>query len=446
MAAFDKDNLWLSRQAWKNRSSQFGRSGFTLVELLVVISILAILAVMTVTSINFALSSDRTRGASRQVQSYLAGARDRAIYAKEPRGVRFLIDPDNPTAVTSMVYIAPSPYWIQGVIRMERIDNPPDGTADSPDVKNVRGAGVDWTFLRDRGQLVQGARIRIPGDENGTWYNIDLANSILTSSDQILRLTTPYRDPGTSDSDEVVAFAPGSGPSTYQLELPPLVLSGEEPTLLPSGTGIDLDRSYLPSSWRSTNISPGPDGQPGRAGVNDDGSGGTDNLDYPGEYLWPGSDDYRQYSSHLDLMFSPRGYLSGREAGNGKIHFVIDTLENIQFSWKSDTQYSKGDRVQLPARGFYEFAPYDRVFVCDTGGRSGTSPAIFYTAGNRAENAVFADGSTGLTWKTELNTSPSLLTIFTRTGNVSAVPMYFDAAANIRPDVFYYAETGEAAK
>lgn len=439
MAAFPKDNLLQSRLRRKYHA------GFTLVELLVVISILAILAVITVSSINLALSSDRTRGASRQVQSYLSGARDRAIYAKEPRGVRFLLDADNPTAVTSMVYIAPSPYWIQGVIRMERIDNPPDGTADSPNVMHVRGAGVDWSFLKARGQLVNGARIRIPGDENGTWYNIDVDNSILTSSDQILRLTTPYRDPGTSDPNEVVAFAPGSGPSTYQLELPPVVLSGEEPTLLPSGTAIDLDRSYLPASWRSSIISNGPDGQPGRAGVDDNSSGGADDLS---ERLWPGSDDYRLYSSHLDLMFSPRGYVAGREAGNGKIHFVIDTLENIQFSWLSNTEYAQGDRVQLPARSGYEFTPYDRVFVCETGGTSGTNPAIFLGTANRAEGATFADGSAGLTWKTELNTTPSLLTIFTRTGNVSAVPMYLDYKGSVppKPDVFYYAETGEVAK
>ncbi|MFK7777971.1 MAG: prepilin-type N-terminal cleavage/methylation domain-containing protein [Gimesia sp.] len=479
MQTFQKDNLLHSRQSWKIASSKIGRSGFTLVELLVVISIMAILAVMTVTSINFALSSDLTRGASRQVQSYLAGARDRAIYAKEPRGVRFLLAPNpnnelhppNPTAVTAMVYIAPSPDWNQGLIRLERIDasSPSDGIVDT--VLHVRGGGTDWRFLYERGQLIDGARIKIPGDARGSWYTIDLANSPISepdpvtpgsplpneydlNADEVLRLTTAYRDPGTSESTEVVAFAPGSGPSNYLLELPPVILSGEEPTLLPSGTGIDLDRSFLPSSWKFTGVSDGPDGQPGKSGVNDDGSGGADDA---GEYLWPGTDDYRQNSSQLDLMFSPRGSISGSEAGGGKIHFVIDTLENIQSTWKSGIGYSEGDRVIVPARNItpttldwdLNFKPYDRIYVCETGGTSGNNASIFLnSASARTENSTFSDGS--VTWKVELNTTPSLLSIFTRTGNVSAYPMFFDKAVAVplgkTPDVFYYAETGETAK
>ena len=450
MQAFRKHNL-VPQNSMAER-----RAGFTLVELLVVISILAILVVMTVTSINFALSSDLTRSASRQVQSYLAGARDRAIYAKEPRGVRFFLDPNNPTAVTSMVYIAPSPDWQQGVIRMERIDTPPyDGTLDA--IQQVRGRGTDWRFLYERGQLVEGTRIKIPGDDSGSWYTVALGNSPIAKSpstynsntDEVLRLTTAYRDAGTSDPDEVVAFTPGSGPTTYLLELPPVVLSGEEPTLLPNNTGIDLDRSYLPDSWRppkdANHVSVGPDGNPGVAGIDDDSSGGSDDV---GELLWPGSDDYRLYSSQLDLMFSPRGSILGSEAGRGKVHFVIDTLENMQSTWLRNTTYAEGAKVQLPARAGYEYMPYDRVYVCKTGGTSGPSASVFLdttSGGSRDVGATFTtDGS--VEWEVQLNTTPSLLTLFTRTGSVSAYPMNFSPRGVVPPDVFYYAETGEAAK
>lgn len=439
MSAFHKDKLVQLRRLPKPGISV--RAGFTLVELLVVISILAILVVMTITSINFALSSDLTRGASRQVQSYLAGARDRAIYAKEPRGVRFLLDPTNPTVVTSMVYIAPSPNWEQGIIRLERTDADSNGTADSPEVFYVRGSGTDWANLAARGLIKEGSRIKIPGGDNGTWYVININASGVSGGTELLRLTTAYRDPGTSKPTEVIAFTPGSGPSTYKLELPPVVLSGEEPTLLPSNTGIDLDRSFLPNTWRVTGVSAGDDTQPGRAGVDDDSSGGADDN---GELLWPGTDDFRLYSSQLDIMFSPRGSVMGSEAGVGKVHFVIDTLDNIQSSWLSVTDYQEGDRVQLPARQGYAFTPYDRTYICTAAGTSGGNATVFLTAAARGEGNSVSDGS--VTWEVELNTTPSLLTLFTRTGSVNAYPMYFDIPGNIPPDVFRYAETGEAAK
>ncbi len=451
MRTFHKDNLLPLRLTRKIRSSVSARSAFTLVEILVVISILAILTVMTITSINFALTSDLTRGASRQVQSYLAGARDRAIYAKAPRGVRFLLDPTNPSVVTSMIYIAPSPYWQQGIIRLERTDAGADGTADSPEVYYVRGDGTDWVNLASRNLIKNGSRIKIPGDDSGTWYVIDKDGSGVSGSTELLRLTTPYRDPGTSAPDKVIAFTPGSGPSTYLLELPPVILSGEEPTLLPNGTAIDLDRSFLPASWRpptnAAHVSRGDDGQPGKAGVDDDTSGGADDNN---ELLWPGTDDYRIYSSQLDLMFSPRGSVLGSEASTGKIHFVIDTLENIQSSWLRTTPYVVGDRILFPARQGYSFAPYDRTYICTTAGTSGGDPTVFLSSsstspGTREEGDTVTDGS--VVWRVELNTTPSLLTLFTRTGSVNAYTMYFAQDYTIvPPDVFRFAETGEAAK
>lgn len=449
MKIMPRSNSPTKRIGSKERNSQ---SGFTLVELLVVISILAILAVITITSINFALGSDVTRSASRQVQSYLAGARDRAIYAKAPRGVRFLLDrtgsqgatiSSNRATVTSMVYISPAEPWDRGTIDLERIDeSPDDGVPDRPEVYEVRGTGTSWNFLKDRGQIIENARIKIPGTSSGTWYTINLADSKLNSTEEVLRLTTPYREPGnTNDATNVVAFTPGSGPSNYLLELVSEVLPGEEPVLLPNGAAIDLDRSFLPDSWRSGLFAPGEDGQPGKLGVDDDGANGIDDA---AELGWPGSDDVRLYSSQLDLMFSPRGSVIGKEAGSGKIHFAIDTIENITSTWLSDTRYEEGDRIQIPARLVIgtNYRPYDRTYLCKTAGDSGFNPSVFLTSGARVEGATLTtDGSVG--WEVELNTSTIILSLFTRTGSITASKLNVDGSAF---DPFKYAETGEVSK
>ena len=99
------------------------RIGFTLIELLVVVTIVLILMSFTVAAVNFTLNAERVSSATRQVQSYLEGARDRAILANEPRGVRFMIDGElatslneglvsagqlsPPAVITSMMYVRP---------------------------------------------------------------------------------------------------------------------------------------------------------------------------------------------------------------------------------------------------------------------------------------------------------------------------------------------------
>jgi len=81
--------------------SQPNRSGYTLVEILVVVSIVLILFSMTLATVRLTRDGDRVSSAAAQIQSFLAGARDRAIYARAPRGVRFFLDGDNPRVVSS---------------------------------------------------------------------------------------------------------------------------------------------------------------------------------------------------------------------------------------------------------------------------------------------------------------------------------------------------------
>ena len=349
-------SLRVTSQSFQSRNQlrdarQLSRLGFTLVELLVVVTVMLILIAMTVTAIDFSFTSERIRSGARQLASALEGARDRAIFAREPRGLRLLVDPDEPRMVSGMIYIGGAKNWSEGRIRLERMDFEEDANgngrldsgedtnlnfvldgnkvADSPDVLIVRGdAACGWSALMDRGFMptyeldlnnnnileasedlnnnglrdFDAPRIKIPADDNGTWYTV--LTHRLSASSQVLQLITPYRDPGTSPSNEVVAFQ-GGGPSTYILELPPRILPDAQPILLPEGVVIDLDASQVPADWR-------PAAPPGGMALD---------LQYS-----------RPYSSHMDILFSPRGVVTGPLAATGLIHLYVAERKDVVFA------------------------------------------------------------------------------------------------------------------
>ena len=116
-----------------------------------------------------------------------------------------------------------------------------------------------------------------------------------------------------------------------------------------------------------------------------------------------------------------------------------------------------GQPTTLSETGYYylhalgaSYTPYDRTYICTQAGTSGNNWTVFLDSTASSDNArqegvPFAtDGS--VTWQPELNTTPSLLTVFTRTGSVNAYPIYFADHLSSTLDVFRYAETGEAAK
>jgi len=374
------------------------RGGFTLVELLVVVGILLILAVMTASAINLTLSGDKVRAGARQVQSYLAGARDRAIYAREPRGVRFLLDPTNNRTVSSMVFIGPTDPWSQGAIRMERLDadgdmNPEGSTAIVVGAYEENNATnpqpTDWINLYNQGLITNGTRIKIPNDDTGQWYTV--STELLANGAQPyprLRLTTVYQGPGQTNQDttSVAAFAQASGPRTYLLELPPTVLPNQEVTLMPKGAVIHLDRSSTsveqfnagtPASGRGNKL---PDFWKVFSSTTTDPSG-------------------FDYTSRMDIMFSPRGIVTGSAAQRGIIHLYIADQKD---------------------------ADRDRLYW--------SSPSSYPTA-SAPEYGVWTDPSADGYERGD----KIILSIFTRTGSVSTHPVHSNS------DPFRFAETGEVA-
>ncbi len=406
------------------------RAAFTLIELLIVISIIVVLLVMTALTVRFSTEGDRVRGAARQIQSFLSGARDRAIYAKEARGVRFFISPENPRAVTTMAYIAPGGTWSSpdnsAGVSLERVDINGDGDfldnnlefptgsgnfRNEPDVFVVHGQqNPGWWNLTKRGWLVNGLRIRIPKGPTGNWYPIDTSMININNppaADQFLLLQIPYADGG--DKGQQIAH----GELSYEIELPTKLLP-QDPSILPESVVIDLDGSRIPVGWQ----------------------------------LPPGAGS--QYSGYMDIMFSARGNIVGGSAGAGVIHlYVCDSEDSLYLKERFEAAWVANGNGPLPPpyHALAPFVPMDEI--------------------------PYTNGGT-LTWvgsdRNYLPKDRRILTIFTQTGAVSGhlVNSYLSAGAlatgdsadpfdinnngnyneadGLADDPYYFAEIGRVAK
>lgn len=207
-----------TRQANKSARGTH-RGGFTLIEMLVVIIVLLVVMTLTLVLVNQTTKDDKIAAASRQVQSMLEGARDRALHAREPRGVRFLRHPNENDIVTSMVYIGAPGKYSSGRIFI----------ASGGDKRTITLQGsANWNSLVTRGLIdVQDvARIRI--DDKAEFYTVryDGSNWVLTK-------------------DFVGTF---NTSLTYELDLLPTILPNQEPRELPDGVVIDLDHSQVPGT------------------------------------------------------------------------------------------------------------------------------------------------------------------------------------------------------
>ena len=209
-------------QVFRLRANPFHRSAFTLIELMVVITVMLILTTITVMSVNFSNNADRMRAGARQMQSLLGGARDKAIYAKEIRGLRLLLDPNDNHAVSALQYIGSPERDTQGTLAFDSAGS------------TVTGVGTRWQSLKRRGFLKVGSRIQIPRD-TGTWYTVSAIDATLE------RLTLNRANRDRKGSSAQVSFA---------LELGPGILGDSQPVQFPAGVVIDLDGSQVPIAWR----------------------------------------------------------------------------------------------------------------------------------------------------------------------------------------------------
>lgn len=264
-------------------------SGFTLIELLVVIGIMIVLTAMTLSMINVTQDEDRVRSGAAQVQSFLEGARDRAIHAGEPRGVRFIPDTQDPSLVTSLLYIgAPSVYG-DPETDVERVLNilPPESDPITGEpryyVDLLPNEKEAWDNFFRRRLIEPGKTILKIGKKPYTFERVVVAG------DSRYFLTTQNVSPG--------------GPFEYLLHLNPVVLPNQEPRLLPRAVVIDLDHSARPDSW---------------------GGPTTTNPSAP-------------YGT-LDILFSPDGTVTGVEASAGVVHLVVADQEDVDLGFAPGQQ------------------------------------------------------------------------------------------------------------
>jgi prepilin-type N-terminal cleavage/methylation domain-containing protein len=409
------------------------RMGFTLLELLVVISIIVIIASMTLLTFNYARDADRVSNAAASLKSTLSVARDFAVQAGKPRGVRLFLDENNYRAVTTMVFIDPSEEWTDGVIQLQRWDAlnnstlmpPSDGitdpnpgtldingdgvTGDDPqDVWVVAGAGCGWWELKRRGLLFDGMMITI-GD-----FTSPVITRLLNGPNgvQKLILGRPYRDPGDTPKDNITAFLSG-GPETYSLQLAPRIVP-MDPVLLPQGIVIDLDGSKIPDAWR------------------------------PFTGLGAQSSGNAEYSRYVDIVYSPRGSIIGQAASAGVIHFYLCNAE--------DSVLLKDEFVKSLAGAA---APATSQFA-KNGQLLPNARVAAFNALIRSGGFIPADeiDSDTVAWLPGFNENPYLtrdrrvVSVFTQTGAVSVHPVNaVDSQPDgIADDPYRFAETGETAQ
>jgi len=328
------------------------RRAFTLTELLVVIGILLTLSALTFAVFGTGKSSDKMRSGARSAQSAFLGAKDRALHAKDLRGVRLTHDQTNFNLVNGFAYIwTPSVdptnpgvlSYPPGSFQMERLDltttgtgnPPPDGQPDSADVLVLHGFDgteggppsvpyVDWAqksqFFASPG------KIRIPSGSGGQWFAFTVATSgkyALGAGNEYVILQTAYPGAATvpyvsGDPTTLVAFPrfPAGNIGSCDIKLGNDVLPFHEPITLPSGCIIDLKFSQIPPSW-TTSVSVQPAAvsvsqQQGWAIVGPDPKIVGNTLMVP----------------PMDVMFSPRGNLAGAIGAMGAMFFCIRDIRD----------------------------------------------------------------------------------------------------------------------
>jgi prepilin-type N-terminal cleavage/methylation domain-containing protein len=327
------------------------RSGFTLVELLVVIGILLTLAALTFAAFRMS-STDKMRSAARVAQSAFLGAKDRALHAKELRGVRLARDSTNTNLVTGFVYI--QPVAMQSYTGVTLVV---DSAAQTVKLYPSATVGQAWaqqdsTQLSPAGLWSGPVQVRIPSDaltqgNGGSWFPVRSTRTnqppatsppfyVNTDANGVyVTIQSSWRTDPVTGVPVLTGPAHVTDPSTTAATTFDVLVGFEalpfhQPISLPSGCVIDLSNS----------------------------AGGV--------ALWLAEAS----NGMLDLSFSARGAISGIASGGGPMHFLLRDLRDatalLNPTLVSDVNKLQGDMLVVtvfPQTGLvqtFEIDPSDQ--------------------------------------------------------------------------------------
>src|SRR4051812_9877477 len=98
------------------RRKRLARPGFTLVELLVVISIILLVSVLAIPAALQAYGERGVQESARLVHAAISAARDASARDGAPHGIRFGPDPTLPGMASRLVPIGPAPDYSEGLL------------------------------------------------------------------------------------------------------------------------------------------------------------------------------------------------------------------------------------------------------------------------------------------------------------------------------------------
>jgi prepilin-type N-terminal cleavage/methylation domain-containing protein len=303
------------------QAQQPRREGFTLVELLVVMGILVLLASVTLMAFNSNRGGDRIRSAARSAQSAFLSARDRAMQAKDLRGIRLIVNTTDKIC-TGFQIIRPLPT-LSGRASTSTSIVALTPTATLPYSGAIVVPRGTWTQYQTKGYFSNGvARVRIPGTSTGTWFR--LINTAAPNSPPQFVNEVNFRTGNNNLPVDCVYFeglisAESVGDSVFNLRSIPG--PNQNPTL--NSQPIEF---LLADGQTPFDVIFGNEAQPMSEPVNLP-SGVVIDLDYCeiSGFLQGGS-EYGLESTLLDFMYTPRGSIEGAVGTSGPLFFLLNDL------------------------------------------------------------------------------------------------------------------------